>query len=264
MGLLKRISNVIRSNVNDLIDQAEDPRKIIEQTIADMQAEEKKVKGKLVEVMALLKKTEAAQEQAQAKSADWEQKAMTAVKAGNDELARKALEEKQTQDNLVQEHQAGIAQQHTYVEELKKGMAALSEKVEEAKRKRNELIARLNAAEAQKRTQATEGLTKDHLADSTAFDTFDRMAEKIGDNEAQSAAMMDLVGDEAKAQQAEQEVEALFEAQENDDALAALKAKMAGRCAGQKRPHRRRDCENACRLGIGRQQSLDQAVSALT
>ena len=49
MGLLKRISNVIRSNVNDLIDQAEDPRKIIEQTIADMQAEEKKVQSKLVE-----------------------------------------------------------------------------------------------------------------------------------------------------------------------------------------------------------------------
>ena len=121
MGLLKRISNVIRSNVNDLIDQAEDPRKIIEQTIADMQAEEKKVKGKLVEVMALLKKTEAGAEQAATKAQEWEQRAMQAVKAGNDDLARKALEEKQNCDAIAEENRAGVAQQQTYVEELKKG-----------------------------------------------------------------------------------------------------------------------------------------------
>ena len=107
-------------------------------------------------------------------------------------------------------------------------MAALSEKVAEAKRKKNELISRINTAEAQQRTQATETMTKDHLADSSAFDTFDRMAEKIGDTEAQGEAMMDLVGEAESAQKAEAEVEAMFDAQENDDALAALKAKMAG------------------------------------
>lgn len=211
-----------------MIDQAEDPRKIIEQTIADMQTEEKKVKENLVQVMALLKRSETDFQNQRIKAQEWEDKAMVAVKANNDELARKALEEKQNCDDLAQEHQAAIQQQAVYVEELKKGMVALAEKVQEAKKKKIELIAKLNAAEIKQRNQATDINTKDHLADTNAFDTFDRMTEKIDSSEAQSAAMMDLIGDEAKAERLDAEIESAFQEQNSGDALAALKAKMAG------------------------------------
>jgi len=228
MGLLKRISTLIRSNVNDMIDQAEDPRKIIEQTIADMQAEEKKVKENLVQVMALLKRSETDFQKNRIKAQEWEDKAVLAVKSNNDELARKALEEKQSFDNLAEENKAAIEQQNVYVEELKKGMAALAEKVQEAKKKKIELIAKLNTAEMKQRNQATDITTKDHLADTNAFDTFDRMSEKIDSSEAQSAAMMDLASDEAKTEQLDTEVNAAFQEHQSEDALAALKAKMSG------------------------------------
>ena len=236
MGLLKRITTLIRSNVNDMIDQAENPRKIIEQTIADMQAEEKKVKENLVQVMALLKRSENDFQKNRQQAQEWEEKAMQAVKANNDDLARKALEEKQNYDNMAEENKTAIAQQNVYVEELKKGMAALAEKVEEAKRKKVELIARLNASESKQRTQAAEHTTKDHLADTSAFDTFDRMKEKIQTTEAESSAMMDLAGDEAKAERLDAEVEAAFEEQKSDDALAALKRKMANPGATENQP----------------------------
>ncbi len=227
MGLLKRITTLIRSNVNDMIDQAENPRKIIEQTIADMQAEEKKVKENLVQVMALLKRSETEFQKNRQKAQEWEDKAMQAVKGNNDDLARKALEEKQKADDMAEENKTAIAQQNVYVEELKKGMAALAEKVEEAKRKKVELIARLNAAETKQRTQGADTKTKDHLADNSAFDTFDRMSAKIETTEAESSAMMDIVGDEARAEQLDAEVKAAFEEQESDDALEALKRKMS-------------------------------------
>ena len=228
MGLLKRISNLIRSNVNDMVDQAEDPRKIIEQTIADMQSEEKKVKENLIEVMALLKRSEAEFQKQRAKAQEWEDKAMLAVKSNNDELARKALEEKQNCDNIAEENKSAIEQQHVYVEELKKGMAALAEKVQEAKKKKIELIAKLNSAEMKQRNQATDSVTKDHLSDTNAFDTFDRMSEKVESSEAQSSAMMDLASDESKTEKLEAELDAAFQEQNSGDALAALKAKMSG------------------------------------
>jgi phage shock protein A len=211
-----------------MIDQAEDPRKIIEQTITDMQSEEKKVKENLIEVMALLKRSEAEFEKNRQKAQEWEDKAMQAVKLSNDDLARKALEEKQSCDNLAEEHRAAIEQQNIYVEELKKGMSALAAKVEEAKKKKIELIAKLNTAEMKQRNQATDVVTKDHLSDSNAFDTFDRMSEKIETSEAQSGAMMDLMSDEAKTEQLDAEVDAAFQEQNSGDALAALKSKMSG------------------------------------
>ncbi len=222
MSIFKRISDVVRSNVNSAIDAAEDPRKVLEQTILDMEGEHKKARQKLLESMTLLKQQEKMTETYKKQAVDWEHKAMAALKAGNEDLARSALGEKTKVDALAAESEAGVAAQKGANEQLKGQIVALERKIEEAKGKKDELIARLNAADMKKKqaSMTSGGAT----SDSTAFDTFDRMVAKIETSEAEVEARHELLG--SKAPEIDAELAKLTSAQQGDDALAALKAKM--------------------------------------
>jgi phage shock protein A len=228
MSLLKRISDLVRSNVNDVLDKAEDPRKILDQTILDMQREHKKAKKMLLETMTLLKTAEKQVEKYNKDSTEWEQKAMAALKGGNEELARSALGEKQKAEDLATEAESGVVGQRKYVEELKIQLNALEQKIEEAKKKRDELIARMQAAEMKKKQ--AEGRSpdgrRDYVNESSAFDTFNRMVEKIENSEAEVEARSELMGNHDPV--AEAELEKTLKQQSADEALAALKAKMGG------------------------------------
>jgi phage shock protein A len=229
MSLLKRMTDLVRSNVNDLLDKAEDPKKILEQAILDMQNEHKKAKKMLIDTMTLLKKTEKDAERARQSGKDWEGKAMAALKGGNEELARRALEEKQKQDEIAEEMDQNLVQQRAYTNELKTSIKQLESKIEEAKKKRDELLRRMQAAEAQKKqAEAMSGegpKKKDWVNDSNAFDTFDRMVGKIENNEAEVDAMRELSGLDKADELAE--LEKLGAGSSTDAALAELKAKMA-------------------------------------
>jgi phage shock protein A len=225
VSIFKRISDLVKSNVNDALDKAEDPRKVLEQTILDMEGEHKKAKQKLLESMTLTKQTEKQAENMKKTAVDWEQKAMAALKSGNEDLARKALNEKQTTETLANEAETGVAAQKQSTEDLKTQIKLLEDKIGEAKRKKDELLARLNAAEMQKKQAAVRsGASTTAVTDSSAFDTFNRMVEKIENSEAEAEARKELLGD--KSPEIDMELKKLTAAQGADDALAALKAKM--------------------------------------
>jgi phage shock protein A len=158
----------------------------------------------------------------QEKAKEWERKAMVAVRAGDDALARQALVRKQEHENISEQFQQQWVAQKQAVEKLKDALRLLNNKIEEAKRKKNILIARKKRAEAQQQIANT----MQGLGDTSAFDTFDRMAERIALMEAEAEAGAELAGELSG-----DTLESKFMALEagggvEDDALAELKAKM--------------------------------------
>ena len=231
MTIFKRISDLVKSNVNDALDKAEDPRKVLEQTIIDMEGEHRKAKQKLLESMTLTNQTAKQADNLKKAAVDWEQKAMAALKAGNEELARAALNEKQKTEELANEASTGVDAQRSSTDDLKGQIKNLEDKIGEARRKKDELIARLNAADMQKKQAAMRSGTAggiNAVGDNTAFDTFNRMVEKIENTEAEADARKELMGTLGQnAPEVDMELKKLAEKQGADDALAALKAKMS-------------------------------------
>src|SRR6266540_1306429 len=195
MGIIDRLSTLIRSNINDLISRAENPQKVLEQLIVDMRNQLAKAKQQVAAAIADEKRLSAQAEQEKKLSEDWEKRAVLAVQEGRDDLAKQAL-------LRYNEHVQGAVQlQETWVkhreetERLKASLRQLNDKIEEAKRKKNILIARQKRAEAHKRIQETMGA----ISDKSAFETFERMAEQIEHEERKLIAAAevneDLSGD---------------------------------------------------------------------
>ena len=184
MGFLGRLAQLIKSNLNDLINKSEDPEKMLNQVIIDMNQQlieaKKQVAVAIADEKRLYKQfgTEAK------KSQDWEQKAMLAVRSGDDELAKEALLRKKEHDSIAAQYQEQWQRQKTLTDQLKTALKALSAKIGEAQRKKNVLIARKRRAEAMKSIQETMS----GLSDASAFETFDRMAEQIDQMEAEAEA----------------------------------------------------------------------------
>jgi phage shock protein A len=126
---------------------------------------------------------------------------------------------------MAAEAEAGVAAQKQSTEDLKVQIKNLESKIEDAKRKKDELISRLNTAEMQKKQAAiVSGSTTSAVNDGSAFDTFNRMVEKIENSEAEADARTELLG--TKSPEVDLELQKLTKQQTADDALAALKAKM--------------------------------------
>src|SRR6202021_2101244 len=123
-------------------------------------------------------------EQEAANAAEWERRAMMAVRAGNEELAKEALARKREHDELASTFKEQWTKKKTAVDQLKKALRMLNDKIEEAKRKKNVLIARKKRAEAQKAIQETMS----GLRDQSAFETFGGMRGKINQMEAEAEA----------------------------------------------------------------------------
>jgi phage shock protein A len=221
MGIFSRIGTLFKSNINDMISKAEDPEKMLSQVLADMKDQLNAAKQQVAVAIADEKRLAKQLEAEIAQAREWEKKAMMAVRAADDELAKQALARKGEHDNLAAQFQEQWNKQHEAVERLKGSLRLLNDKIEEAKRKKNILIARKKRAEAQKQIQATmQGLN-----DVSAFDTFDRMAEKVDALEAQAEASAEL-GYEMSGDTLKARFQALEHESGADDALAELKAKM--------------------------------------
>ncbi len=220
MTIFNRIGTVVKSNVNSMISEAEDPEKMLNQALIDMQQQlvesKKQVALSIADEKRLAKQLEREKEQA----AEWERKAMLAIKAGNDELAKEALQRKQEHDKLTAGFQEQWQGQKNAVDQLKASLKNLNGKIEDAKRKKNLLIARAKRAEAQR----TIANTMSGMQENSAFGSMERMEEKIDKMEAEASATYEIAS-EMSGDTLENKF-AVLEEVEADDALAALKAKM--------------------------------------
>ncbi len=189
MGIFDRLKTVISSNMNDLIAKAENPEKMLNQMIIEMN--EQLIDSKKAVAMAIAdeKRLEREVTENSAKADEWEKKAMLAVRAGRDDLAKEALVRKQEHESYVGQLGTQWQAQKESVEKLKESLRGLQTKIEEASRKKNILIARAKRAEAQEKINKTMSSLQ---GSKSAFDTFDRMAKKIDEMEARAEAQKEL------------------------------------------------------------------------
>lgn len=222
MGFWKRLMRVIKANLNALISRAEDPQKILEQVIEDMHQQLREAQEQVASAIADEKRLKKQLNEEIKQSESWEQRAMRAVEAGDDDLAKQALMRKTEHDKLAQEYQQQWEAQQESVQQLKGALHMLKQKIDEAARKKNLLIARKKRAEAQQMIQSTMS----GMLDSSAFDTLDKMSKKVEDMEAQAEAQNEI-NKELQGNSLEERFRELEQGKSSqDDALAALKAKM--------------------------------------
>ena len=216
MGILDRVSTLVRANVNDLIDRAEDPEKVIRQLLQDMNSQLLQVKTQVAAAIADQKQLQARWQENQAKADDWQRKAELAVEKGQDDLAREALMRcntfQQTADGFKEQYQDQAKQ----VDVLKDALGKLEAKINEAETKKDLLIARSRRA----KTGTQIRTTLSGLDASGALASFDRMEEKVNQQEARASALAELDTDTTEQRFALLETES-----EVDQQLAALKAK---------------------------------------
>jgi phage shock protein A len=184
MGIFARLASLIKANLNDLISRSEDPEKMLNQVVIDMANQLIEAKKQVAVSIADEKRLAKQAEAEAANAAEWERRAMLAVRAGDDALATEALARKKEHDQLATAYKDQWQKQKQAVDQLKTALRLLNNKIEEAKRKKNVLIARKKRAEAQKAIQETMG----GLTNASAFETFDRMATKIDQIEAEAEA----------------------------------------------------------------------------
>ena len=221
MGIFARLATLIKSNLNDLISKSEDPEKMLNQVVVDMANQLIEAKKQVAVAIADEKRLAKQAEQEAANAAEWERRAMLAIKAGDDALAKEALARKKEHDQLSGTLKDQWQKQKQAVDQLKTALRMLNNKIEEAKRKKNVLIARKKRAEAQKAIQETMS----GLQNASAFETFERMSTKIDQIEAEAEATTELAeaysGDTLQHKFQQMEVN-----QGADDDLEALKRKM--------------------------------------
>jgi phage shock protein A len=221
MGIFARLAALIKSNINDLISRSEDPEKMLNQIVIDMNNQLVEAKKQVAASIADEKRLAKQVEQEAATAAEWERRAMMAVRAGDDALAKEGLARKKEHEQLAEQFRQQWQKQKHAVDQLKLALRALNSKIEEAKRKKNLLIARKKRAEAQKAIQET----MTGLRQASAFEAFDRMAGRIEQMEAEAEASAELAEEYTGDVLAHKfgELEATAGAEED---LVALKRKM--------------------------------------
>jgi phage shock protein A len=219
MGIIDRISQLTRANVNDLLDRAEDPEKMLNQILRDMETNIRQAREQVASMIAQEKELEMELTDTTKLSGEWGEKARRAVAAGKDDLAREALRRKKDNDDNTAVYQQQADAQKVTVDKLKSQLQALESKYQSTLSNRDALIARQRRASAQQKVS-------DSLSSFSPLDPsqdLDRIERKIRGNEAKAAASTELAGDTFESQFAE-----LDQDTDVEDQLAALKASVSG------------------------------------
>ncbi|HUO28874.1 MAG TPA: PspA/IM30 family protein [Bryobacteraceae bacterium] len=216
MALLERVSTLIRANLNDLIDKAEDPEKMIKQVILDMQNQLMQVKTQVAIAIADEHVLEKKLQESEEKVTEWNRKAEMAVDKKQDDLARVALERAVSYRHMADGFREQVADQKVQVENLKTALQKLEQKLAEAQAKKDLLIAQHRRARAAAKATDAQFATSDQSTGAT----FERMQDKVRHSEAVSQAKAELfkddVGERLAALEKEDQIEKM---------LAELKAK---------------------------------------
>ncbi|MGD1897565.1 MAG: PspA/IM30 family protein [Phormidesmis sp.] len=216
MGLLDRLSRVVRANISQLVNGAEDPEKILQQTVLDMQSDLVSMRQAVAQAIATQKRTERQCQQAERTAAQWYDRAQLALKKGEEDIARDALTRRQTYVQTEQSLKAQLPQQREIVQQLKANMGHLERKIADARTQKDMYIARARAAQSSVRlnemmmNNAPGGLG-----------AFEKMEARVLDLEAQAQATAELGTDSIEHQFSQLESEGNIDSQ-----LSELKAKM--------------------------------------
>lgn len=224
MGIFSKLSLLIRSNLNDLIARAENPEKMLEQVIMDMREQQTKAKQEVALAIAEERKLKAQVESEAKQAQEWERRAVLALQQGRDDLARQALLRQQEYTQRAQSLHETWQRQAADTEKVKDALRQLQVKIEEAQRKKNLLIAKQKRAQAQKRIHETMA----GLSDTSAFETFERMAQKIEHTERLALAAAE-VSEELTGDPLEKQFKALEASSGSEDIeyrLLEMKQKM--------------------------------------
>lgn len=190
MAIFKRMEDLIRSNINDLIDRAENPEKMVKQIIIDMEEQLRDATSGYATAMAGLNQVKKQMEQAQVQAKQWEDKAKLALTAGNEQLAKQALVNKAEADKLAATYGTNYSSMNARLMEMKGQVEVLKQKLSEARNRQAMLIARSKMADANESMAKTLG----GMDSKSAFAKMDKMEAKIADKEARAEAFADVSG----------------------------------------------------------------------
>jgi len=220
MGLLDRVSTLMRANLNDLLDRAEDPEKVIQQLLRDMNNQLMQVKTQVAASIADEKRLHQRFQENQAKADDWERKAEIALDRGEEELAKEALSRRNSFRESAQGFEEQWKEQSAQVATLKTALHDLERKIGDAEARKDLLIARSRRAKAETHIRETMA----GIGRNSATSEFARMEDRVSEQEARAKAASELDSDT---------LESRFAALEQDNSLdtdlAALKARRAAR-----------------------------------
>ena len=219
MSILDRVSRLVRANVNDLIDRAEDPEIMIDQILRDMESNISEARQQVAAMIAQEKGLEADLAETRKLANAWNDKAKRALEAGKEDLAREALRRKRDNDENAEIYQEQLTVQEHAVEKLKSQLRQLESKYQATLSQRDTLLARQRRARAQR--DVSVSLSQFSPMDPTA--DLDRMERKIRETEAQAAAFIELGEEGFDAQFAELDADLDVEAE-----LEALKGEIKG------------------------------------
>ncbi len=214
MGFFDRLSRLFRANLNDLLNKAEDPAKILDQSVIDMQADLERLRDAVANAIASQKRLARQAEQANAQAENWYQRAEQAMEKGEEELAREALIRRKTFQQTFSSLSNQLDGQEGQVEMLKRSLMNLEGKIAEARTKKDMLKARAQAAQAQQQLENAVG----SIGTNSAIDAFERMEDKVESLEASSEAAAELAGVDL-----ESKFDSLANSNEIDDELDKLR-----------------------------------------
>ena len=192
MPLLDRVSTLIRANLNDLIDRAENPEKLIKQVLLDMENQLLQLKTQVAVSIADQHMLDKKQKENEAAATDWLRKAERAVDKHQDDLARVALERNQSSQQLARSYHEQVQDQAAQVETLKSALLKLEQKLAEAKSKKDMLLARHRRSIVTQRANRAQQA----IGDRSKTATFERLKDRVMHSEAASHAETELLSDD--------------------------------------------------------------------
>ena len=189
MGILLRLFNLFRANANDMLDKAEDPEKMLQQTLSDFEVQKRKAKQQMTEALALQKRFERDTEKEYKEAEKWEQKAILAVQNEKDHLAKEALMRKKEHTFRATDFEKQLEMHRSNAEALRSSYQTMEDKIDEIKRKKGLLSVKQKQAEAQEQIF----LTMEGLGDTSgAMEAIARVEEKVENMQARAEAYQEI------------------------------------------------------------------------
>lgn len=196
MGFLQRLWRIIKANINSVLQKTEDPEKILEQAVSDMQEDLVKLRQAVAQAIASQKRTERQANQAKNTAEEWKKRAQLALEKGNEELAREALTRRQNYQQTADSLGEQLEQQNQVIDKLKTDMRKLESKISEAKNKKDMYIARARSAQATQRvSEFMQGVNT-----GSSLSAFEQMEEKVTEMEASAEATAEMGQDDIEQQ----------------------------------------------------------------
>lgn len=228
MNIADRFFRVVKSNVNALLSNLEDPEKILDQAVNDMQNDLVKIRQSYAEISASQKRMEKQKEQAVKMGDEWYKRAQLALSKNDEELAREALSRRQVQVTIAEDLQKGMSTQSAAIEKLYTSMTQLDAKILDAKRQKDTYVARARTAKTS--VQVNDMLSSMSGAGSNSMEAFERMKVKVESLEAQAEVAGELAASSsgASSPSMEERFKALEGSSRVEDELEKMRRQLPG------------------------------------